>query len=79
MPTPRTDGAELMAGGESIDRLAVLQERGRVKKSEPMKNVRAEGCNPTASAYCGTAPSPNRLEPTMKRVAIHHLRIVEGH
>jgi len=50
-----------------------------VKNSEPMKNVIASGRPPTASAYAGTVPSPNRNEPTANSTPIHQSRSPGAH
>ncbi len=43
-----------------------------VKKMEPTKYVTPSAFAPTRLAYGGKAPSAKHVDPTMKRVAIHH-------
>jgi hypothetical protein len=50
-----------------------------VKKIDPMKNVTASGPAPTAFAYPGTVPSPNRNEPTANSTPIHQSRSCGAH
>jgi hypothetical protein len=50
-----------------------------VKNSDPMKNVTASGWAPTALAYAGTVPRPNRNEPTANSTPIHQSRSCGAH
>jgi hypothetical protein len=50
-----------------------------VKKIDPMKYVTASALAPTAFAYAGTVPRPNRNEPIANSTPIHQSRSCGAH